>query len=106
MDPLSITSGIIAVLQASHTVISICLECRAAVKKAPTALTKVVYKVKDLRNVLEELEGAASELCEEDRHDSHTGSAMQILAQSDGPLDRCLAAFNKLEALTPSTRDG
>lgn len=48
MDPLSISASIVAILQATTTVISICYDFRACIK--------VIDEVKSLRNILETLE--------------------------------------------------
>ena len=48
MDPLSISVSIVAILQATTTVISICYDFRACIK--------VIDEVKSLRNILETLE--------------------------------------------------
>ncbi|KAJ8108074.1 hypothetical protein ONZ43_g6538 [Nemania bipapillata] len=60
MDPLSISASIIAVLQATNSVISICYDYRAAAKNSSWELPRVIELVKSLRHVLETLEGLAS----------------------------------------------
>ena len=62
MDPLSITAGIIAVLEVAGKVLLICYEYRFAVKNAPKELLRISEKVKSLRSVLETLEPLASQL--------------------------------------------
>jgi hypothetical protein len=56
MDPLSISASIIALLQATTTVLSICYDFRACIKNAPWSLTTVVDEIKSLRNIIETLE--------------------------------------------------
>ena len=56
MDPLSVTAGVVAVLQAANAVISLCYDFRAAIKNSPWALTRILDEVRDLRNVLETIE--------------------------------------------------
>ena len=59
MDPLSITASIIAVLQATNAIISICYDYSSSVKQSNWQLPKVIEEVKGLRNVLETLEPLA-----------------------------------------------
>ncbi|OIW35315.1 hypothetical protein CONLIGDRAFT_53052 [Coniochaeta ligniaria NRRL 30616] len=58
MDPLSIASGIITVLQAAGAVVSLCYEIRAGLHKAPWTLTRIIEETRDLRNVLEAVQSA------------------------------------------------
>jgi hypothetical protein len=55
MDPLSVTASIIAVLQATSAVLSICYDYRCAIKHSPWGLERAVDEIRDLRNVLESL---------------------------------------------------
>lgn len=55
MEPLSVTASIIAVIQISGAVISICYEYRSAVKGALKAATRITKEVKGLQDVLERL---------------------------------------------------
>jgi hypothetical protein len=59
MDPLSVTASIIAVLQATSVVVSICYDYSSALKGSSWELLKVIDEVRDLRNVLETLERLA-----------------------------------------------
>lgn len=56
MDPLSISASIIALLQATSALISVCYDFRACIKNAPWSLTRVIDEVKSLRNILETLD--------------------------------------------------
>ncbi|KAF8542732.1 hypothetical protein BDD12DRAFT_875826 [Trichophaea hybrida] len=53
MDPLSITASIIAVLQATNAIISVCYDYSAVVKGSSSELSRVTEEVKSLRNLLE-----------------------------------------------------
>ena len=55
MDPLSITASVVAVLQATSAVISVCYDYTAALKNAPWELTELSDELKSLRDVLENL---------------------------------------------------
>jgi len=90
MDPLSITSGIIAVLQVTKEVISYLKET----KDAPKELTKVYEEAKNLVILLYELKDLVA------GQDSH-GPWLQTtsgLAARNGPLDQYKEA---LEILVP-----
>ena len=86
MDPLSVTASIIAVLQVSGAVVSICYDYRNAVKDAVKEATQITDEVKSLQDVLERLLKLA-EL--EIARGSSRLQAMQHLVQPDGALPRC-----------------
>ena len=54
MDPLSITASVIAVLQLTNSVMSICSNYRSTVKNAPNSLRRTI-ELTSLRDVLERL---------------------------------------------------
>jgi hypothetical protein len=56
MEPLSITTGVITILQATTTVITICYNFRAALKNESWSLTSIINELKGLRDILERLE--------------------------------------------------
>lgn len=60
MDPLSITTGVITILQATTAILTICYNYRAALKEAPWSLTRTINELKSLRDVLERLEDLLS----------------------------------------------
>lgn len=64
MDPLSISTSIITLLQATTAIISICYNFRAALKNTPWSLTNIIEELKCLRNILESLEELAQNLDE------------------------------------------
>ncbi|KAI9771253.1 MAG: hypothetical protein M1839_002837, partial [Geoglossum umbratile] len=55
MDPLSITAGIIAVLQITGAVISTCYDYRCGVKSKSRDVARLTNELISLRNVLERL---------------------------------------------------
>jgi hypothetical protein len=98
MDPLSILSGVIAVLQATNTVISVCYDFRAAVKEAPWSLTRTLDEIKDLRDVLETIE----RLVDRPDHIASTNiekrPALRLLQESEqSPLASCLRELGCLQ---------
>jgi len=98
MDPLSISASIIAILQATNTVISVCYDFRAATKKTPWSLTRVIGEIKDLRNVLETLESLADELDDPSLLSSKKRPIFNLLCDpQDGPLAACFRELNYLK---------
>src|SRR4051812_37107993 len=98
MDPLSITASIIAVLQAANAIISFCYDFANAVRDKPTALTKVVDEITQLRNVLEAIRNLA-EKAERVKPKGEQGKSAQLptlrlLCQLGGPLELCLHELN------------
>jgi hypothetical protein len=95
MDPLSISASIIALLQATTTVISICYDFRACIKNIPWSLTRVIDEVKSLRNVLETLE----ELSQSHLNtDVKRRPVFELLCdQENGPLVSCERELGHLE---------
>ena len=97
MDPLSITVSVIAVIQATSTVLSICYDYRSAIKNTPWALAKAIDEVRDLRNVLESLENLSKRLETQDLEVDPRLSTLKLLCSSDsGPLQACLLELNRL----------
>ena len=86
MDPLSLTAGIIAVIQVSATVVSLCYDYRNGVKNAVQEATRITEEVKSLQDVLERLLKLA-EL--ETARGSSRLQALQHLIQPGGVLPRC-----------------
>lgn len=52
-DPLSITAGIIAVLQVTSKVVSLCYDYRCGVKNGSNKMKQLIDEVASLRDVLE-----------------------------------------------------
>lgn len=106
MDPLAISMAIMAVLQATNDIISICHHYRAAVKGAPWALDLVTTEVRGLRSVVESLEHLAFPL-----NDAESQlPRLRLLCEprngtgEPGLLDMCLVELTKLtKKLTPPT---
>ncbi|KAL3417181.1 hypothetical protein PVAG01_11181 [Phlyctema vagabunda] len=98
MDPLSITVGIIALLQATNKVITVCYDFRAAVKEAPWSLTRTLDEIKDLRNVLETLEGLVDQPeCIASKHLEERPALRLLQNSKDGPLASCLRELERLQ---------
>ena len=90
MDPLSITAGVVAVLQATNAVISLCYDFRAAIKNSPWGLTRIIHEVKDLRNVLETMEQLSN-------GSGESPSLRMLIDPKYSPLTSCLHELSTLE---------
>lgn len=101
MDPLSVTVSIIACLQAASSVVSVCLDYRAALNQAPWGLAKATEDVRDLRNVLETLESLAnradSQSLQLNSDHRRQWDSLQLLCSDHGPLHNCAAELKRLE---------
>jgi hypothetical protein len=98
MDPLSISASIIAVLQATNSVVSLCYDFRAALKNAPWSLTRIIEEVKDLRRILETLDRLAEPLDDPASADAKRRPVFQLLCDPEnGPLAACLRELSYLE---------
>jgi hypothetical protein len=107
MDPLSITTGIITVLQATGMVISICYDFKSALNKAPWALSRIVEELKGLRTVLEALEIVADNL--QSGKSSYTVQriGLELLCKpGNGLLELCGQALTSLEKSLTNTNWG
>lgn len=56
MDPVGAAASIITVIQTVNDIIKFCYDVKAAVKKAPWSLSRMLDELKDFRNVLETIE--------------------------------------------------
>lgn len=100
MDPLSITASIIAVLQATSSVINICYDYRAALTDSTWGLSEILVEVRDLRDVLERLKKLAIKAENADpRAESHLPALKSLCEAKDGPLERCQEELQHLEVV-------
>ena len=110
MDPLSITASIVAVLQATSAVISVCYDYSAAIKGAPWELSKVTDELKGLRDVLESLAKLSKAAADADPAAQSRLPALELLCDpkaNGGPLAACLDEINGLKAkLSPPSWSG
>lgn len=107
MDPLSAAASILAILQVTSKVVSICYDYRAAAKDSSWELPRVIEEVKSLRNVLETLEKLAHEMEGPGADARARLPTLQILCKprtgdEGGLLDMCFEELNRLrDKLTP-----
>ncbi|KAK8017904.1 hypothetical protein PG991_007094 [Apiospora marii] len=97
MDPLTITTGIVTLMQATTAIISLCYDFRAALDDIPWSLTRLVEELKGLRNILEALDELAMGWNRESRP-THQAALETCLNPNSGPLCICLRELNALEA--------
>ena len=98
MDPLSITASIVAVLQATNAIISVCYDYRSAIRETPWGLTRITEEVKSLRAILETLEALANDAENEMLEKRSRMPTLQLLCIPDeGPLDLCRLELDALE---------
>ena len=104
MDPLSLTASIIAVVQISGAVISLCHEYRTRAKGAVKEATRITEELKSLKDVLERLLKLAEV---EAARGSSRLQTLQPFLEPGGTLPKCqedLTALQlKLAKLTPET---
>ncbi|KAI8626725.1 hypothetical protein F5Y19DRAFT_466225 [Xylariaceae sp. FL1651] len=101
MDPLSITAGAIAILQAIGTILDICYNTRAILKDKPWCLSRAQDEVRELRDVLEFIFQLSLDYQNSDK-ECNDNNALRLLAQSQssrGPLILCLEDLRALEIL-------
>jgi hypothetical protein len=65
MDPLSITAGVIAIIQIADSITSLCESYLTTVKDAPKDLRNILIEVESVKCVLEVVEILASQQCGE-----------------------------------------
>ncbi|RFU25926.1 hypothetical protein B7463_g10412, partial [Scytalidium lignicola] len=95
MDPLSITGTLIAILQVTGAVISICYDYRQGSKNASREIIKISDELNSLKDVLDALlrvvENAQS-------GDPTKLLTFELLAKPDGPLITCKIELEQLKA--------
>jgi hypothetical protein len=99
MDPLSITSGAIAIIQIASSVISLCKDYISSVADAPKDLRTILIEVGSIKCVLETLELLISRGC-----DDGISIILQKLQSPDGALEGCKQALTALHQLFPAAQ--
>jgi len=100
MEALSAVSSIIAVLQISERILTICKEYVAAVKDAPSDLRKIATEVGSVKSTFDVVQIMTL------RHeDNDTIGLLQKLSVPDGPIEGCRRALVELEKLFPQSTD-
>ena len=81
MDPLSTTASVIAVIQITSKIFSLCRDYCLAFKHARTDIQKLRDEIFSLEEVLIRVQDLETE--------SNKLPILQSLSKADGPLDRC-----------------
>ena len=86
MDPVSVTASVIAIIQISGSIVSICYDYRNSVREAVKEATRITEEVKGLQDILDRL----LKLAELDiAQGSPRLQVLEQLAQPGGILPRC-----------------
>jgi hypothetical protein len=93
MDPLSIASSIIAVIQIADRVISLCKFYIGLSSDGPSDLRVILIETSALRAILDNLQFLSS--------NGHHPTNLMSLAGKDGSIEGCRKALGGLEALLP-----
>lgn len=94
MDPVSLTASIIAIIQISGTVVSICYDYRNAIKNSAEDAIKIIKEIKSLQDVLERL----LQLVERDEAKEYPRLAsLHGLNQLEGTLTLCRSELSSLK---------
>ena len=101
MDPLSLTGTLIAVVQITTAVISICYDYRQGTKNAAREVIQISDQLSSLKDVLD----ALLRLVENsESSDPSRLSTFELLLKPDGPLSTCKTELERLkEKLEPET---
>ena len=97
MEGLGLAASIVAVLQITNSVVSLCHDYSAAVQGASWELPQIRAEVENLRNVLQKLEPLAKQA---EFADPSTGTRLPTLDMLRGPrglLQKCLDELQSLE---------
>jgi len=94
MDPLSITASLIATIQITGKVSSLCWDFRSSVKNARNDIARILEEINSLRSVLEALVKLAED---SDQENESTLSVLKSLAAKDGALPQCHSQLERIE---------
>ncbi|KAL8765077.1 MAG: hypothetical protein Q9209_007738 [Squamulea sp. 1 TL-2023] len=96
-EALGLTAGIIAVLQITQSVLSVCYDYSAALKGASWELTKAKDELEGLRSVLQALEPLMREAEVTDPADNPKMPTLEALCRPGSVLQTCAAEMQQLE---------
>lgn len=111
MDPLSVCTGVITLLQATTATLSVCYNFKAALRNTPWSLTRIIDELKCLRDLLERLEGLGQTLYKDPAGEQEGEEGVlkisKISASNTNPLSICYRDLIYLdEKLKTSTYSG
>ena len=94
MEAIGVVASIIAVIQLSQAVVTLCYAYQAGVKNAPKDMVRIIDEVKSLQSVLEQL----VELIE-NADDATRSSILNLLCTPDGPINKCMSELEGLREI-------
>ncbi|KIM99130.1 hypothetical protein OIDMADRAFT_201765 [Oidiodendron maius Zn] len=104
MDPISVTGTIIAVLQITSSLISICYDYRTGVKGATREAVQITEELTSLRNILESLLQVVEKSQSSEGKDGSRLATFELLAKDGGLLMNCKTELERLKSkLEPET---
>ncbi|ROT37703.1 hypothetical protein SODALDRAFT_334831 [Sodiomyces alkalinus F11] len=105
MDPLSISTGVLAALQAAGAILSFCYQIQSSSRGISWAYIQVIEEVRDLRNILEAIQSALDATVFPDDSLSVAKESIALLAETLKPaLSTCLVELRSLEQKINPTR--
>ena len=96
-EGLAVVTSVIAVLQISNAVLSVCYDYSAAAKGASWELPKLITEVEGIRNVLQNLEPLARRAELADPAAGTKLPALALLCKPNGVLQSCFDDLRHLE---------
>jgi hypothetical protein len=105
MDPLSITSSVIAIIQISTKIVSVCSDYIRDVKDAPSDLRKVMLEVAAVKGIFEALGLLLPGSDCADSVASHQNDNERPFRFLRDSIDGCARELTALEALFPKAED-
>jgi hypothetical protein len=98
MDPISITGTIIAVLQITTSVISVCYDYRSGVESASREVIQITNELNSLREVLESLLRVVEKSQSDNSKDGSRLATFEALIEEGGSLMTCKTELERLKS--------
>jgi len=105
MDPLSITSSVIAIIQISTKIVSVCSDYIRDAKDAPSDLQKIMLEVAALKGIFEALSLLLPPTNNTDSVASQQNDNERSYSFLRSSIDGCVRELTALEALFPKAED-
>ena len=103
-EALAVVASVVAVLQITSSIISVCYDYNAAVKSVPWELPRFLSELESLRTVLQKLEPLAKQAELTRTPNDSRLPAFSGLCAPNGPLQRCHQDLEKLESTLKSPK--
>jgi hypothetical protein len=105
MDPLSITSGVIAIIQISTGIVSICSDYVRDVKDAPSDLRKIMVEIAAVKGIFEALSLLLAPTGDDHLAGSQENDNERSYSFLRDPIAGCARELTALDALFPKAED-